>query len=66
MDEMIKNLAALIKVKTIVTLCVLAVFVILALKGVLQADVVMSIVTMVVAFYFGTQTDRPRADEKHT
>ena len=52
-----KNLAALLKVKTIVTLVVVAVFAILALRGGLQPDTVMTIVTMVVAFYFGTQTE---------
>ena len=57
MNDFIKNLAALIKVKTIVTLVVVAVFAILALRGALQPDTVMTIVTMVVAFYFGTQTE---------
>ena len=52
-----KNLAALLKVKTIVTLVVVAVFAILALRGGLQPDTVMTIVTMVVAFYFGKQTE---------
>lgn len=52
------NLAALIKVKTIVTLVVIAVFSALALTGQLQPDTVMTIVTMVVAFYFGTQNSR--------
>ena len=55
MRDFLKNLAALIKVKTIVTLVVVAVFAVLALRGGLQPDTVMTIVTMVVAFYFGTQ-----------
>ena len=55
MQDFWKNVAALIKVKTIVTLVVVAVFAILALRGGLQPDTVMTIVTMVVAFYFGTQ-----------
>lgn len=58
MEEFWKNLAALIKVKTIVTLVVIAVFAALTLTGQLQADTVMTIVTMVVAFYFGTQNGR--------
>ena len=57
MQDFLKNLAALIKVKTIVTLVVVAVFAILALRGGLQPDTVMTIVTMVVAFYFGTQSE---------
>ncbi len=52
------NLAALIKVKTIVTLVVIGVFATLALTGALQPDTVMTIVSMVVAFYFGTQTKK--------
>lgn len=58
MGDFLKNLAALIKVKTIVTLVVVAVFATMALRGALQADTVMTIVTMVVAFYFGTQSER--------
>lgn len=57
MGEFLKNLAALIKVKTIVTLVVVVVFAVLALQSKLQPDTVMTIVTMVVAFYFGTQTE---------
>lgn len=53
-----KNLAALLKVKTIVTLVVIGVFAALALTGQLQPDTVMTIVSMVVAFYFGTQTKK--------
>lgn len=58
MEELWKNLAALIKVKTIVTLVVIGVFAVLALSGRLPADTVMTVVTMVVAFYFGTQSQR--------
>ena len=53
--EFIKNLAALIKVKTIVTLVVIAVFAYLALTGAITADNVMIVVSTVIAFYFGTQ-----------
>lgn len=58
MKDFLKNLSALIKVKTIVTLVVVAVFAALALREKLQPDTVMTIVTMVVAFYFGTQSER--------
>lgn len=56
--QFLENLAALIKVKTIVTLVVIAVFAYLSLTGELESDVVMSVVTMVVAFYFGTQSEK--------
>lgn len=55
---MLKNLADLIKVKTIVTLAVVAVFSALALKGAIQPDNVMAVVTTVLAFYFGTQYEK--------
>lgn len=55
MHEFFKNLAALIKVKTIVTVVVITVFAVMALTGKIQADNVMIIVSMVVSFYFGTQ-----------
>lgn len=55
---MLKNIANLIKVKTIVTLTVLLVFTVLALRGDIDADNVMQIALMVVAFYFGTQHEK--------
>lgn len=56
--ELLKNIAALIKVKTIVTLVVMAVFVVLALRGDISADNAMIVISMVVSFYFGTQHER--------
>ena len=56
--EILKNVANLIKVKTIVTLVVCTVFAVLALKGDIDADKVMIIVSMVVSFYFGTQHEK--------
>lgn len=56
--EILKNLAALIKVKTIVTLVVIAVFAYLALTGAITADNVMIVVSTVIAFYFGTQSEK--------
>ena len=58
MMEIFKNLANLIKVKTIVTLVVTAVFAALALGEKINADQVMIIVSMVVSFYFGTQHEK--------
>lgn len=55
---MLKNIAALIKVKTIVTLVVMAVFVILSLRGDISADNAMIIISMVVSFYFGTVSEK--------
>ena len=58
--EFIKNLAALLKVKTIVTMVVVAVFAVLALRGSVTADNVMIITSMVVSFYFGTQAEKKK------
>ena len=58
MTEVIKNLANLIKVKTLVTIAVIAVFVVLSLRGDISADKAMIIISMVVSFYFGTQTEK--------
>lgn len=58
MKQLVKNLANLCKVKTIVTLMVVAVFAVLALKGSISPDHVMIIISMVVSFYFGTQHEK--------
>lgn len=55
-EELLHNIAALVKVKSIMTLLITGVFVILAGTGALQPETVMTIVSTVVAFYFGTQT----------
>ncbi len=55
---MIKNIANLIKVKTIVTFIVLFVFCVLSLKGQISPDNVMIITTSVISFYFGTQHEK--------
>ena len=56
--EFLKNIAALIKVKTIVTLVVIAIFAVLALRGDITADNVMIVVSTVIAFYFGSQVEK--------
>ena len=58
MKKIAENLANLVKVKTIVTLAVIAVFVALAVRRDISADNVMIIVTSVSSFYFGTQHER--------
>ena len=58
METVVKNLAAMIKVKTVVTLMVVAVFSVLALTGKISGDNVMIVVSTVIAFYFGTQHEK--------
>ena len=58
MNELLKRLAALVKVKTIVTMAAIAVYAVLALTGKIATDQVMLITSMVVSFYFGTQHEK--------
>ena len=59
MEKMWNNLAALLKVKTVVTLVVTLVFGILALCGKIRPEDVMIVISMVISFYFGTQHEKP-------
>ena len=58
MKQLLTNAANLLKVKTVVTMVVIAVFAVLALRGDISADNVMITVSMVVSFYFGTQHEK--------
>jgi type IV secretory pathway VirB2 component (pilin) len=58
MKKLLENLANMVKVKTVVTLVVILVFGILALRGAINTEQVMYIVTTVIAFYFGTQHEK--------
>lgn len=61
MEQVMKNLANLLKVKTIVTLLVVTVFCVLSLTGKIGAEQVMVILSMVISFYFGTQHEKKDA-----
>lgn len=56
--EILKNLANLLKVKTLVTLAVMGVFTVLSLQGRITPDNAMVVISMVVSFYFGTQHEK--------
>lgn len=58
MDTLKKNAANLIKVKTIVTMALITVFAALALRGDIEANNVTTVVSTVIAFYFGTQHEK--------
>ena len=58
MNEFLKSLTGLVKVKTIVTLVVITVFAVLSFQGRISPDNVMIIISMVVSFYFGTQQEK--------
>ncbi len=54
----LKNLANLLKVKTIVTILLTIVFCVLALSGAIAPELFMAVFTTVIAFYFGTQAQK--------
>jgi hypothetical protein len=58
----LKNLANLIKVKTITTILLTLTFCYLALIGVIAAELFMTIFSMVIAFYFGTQHEKKNSE----
>lgn len=65
MNGFFNNIAALFKVKTMISLVCIYVFARLSLEGVITPDNVMVIVSMVIAFYFGTQSEKKeRSDER--
>lgn len=55
MKTILEKIANLINVKSIVTIVLTVIFAILAIDKVITADQFISIFTVVIAFYFGTQ-----------
>ena len=58
-----KELLNLIKVKSIVTIALTAVFSILAIKGVISGEQFLTIFTVIISFYFGTQYQKNNKDK---
>lgn len=56
--EILKKIAKLIDVKSIVTLIVTVVFAILSLKQVISSEQFLTIFTVIIGFYFGTQYEK--------
>ena len=52
------RLDKLLTVKSIVTIALTAVFAVLALRGVITGDQFLTVFTVVVSFYFGTQAEK--------
>lgn len=57
MELLQKRLANLLTVKSIVTLVLTGVFAVMASKGAISSDF-MTVYTVVIAFYFGTQAEK--------
>lgn len=56
MTELVKRVCNLLTIKSLVTLSLTAVFAVLTLNGHVSADQFLTVFTVVIAFYFGTQT----------
>ena len=57
------RLTNLLTVKSIVTVVLTAVFSVLALRGTISGTEFLTIFTVVIGFYFGTQTEKNRKNE---
>jgi uncharacterized membrane protein len=55
-DLIIKRLANLLTIKSLVTLVATVVFAILAMRDSISGEQFLTIFTMIVGFYFGTQS----------
>lgn len=62
MNNIKAKIAKLINVKSIITIILTLVFSILCLCGVIPYESVVQIYSIVIAFYFGTQTMREREE----
>lgn len=63
MSNIVKRIGNLLTVKSIVTIMLAVVFSILALNGVVSSEQYMTIFSVVIGFYFGTQYDKKNLDE---
>ncbi len=57
---MLKNIAKLIDVKSLVTLILTVVFAFLSVRGIITPDQFQTVFTTVIAFYFGTQYQKQK------
>lgn len=61
LESLIDRIQKLLAVKSIVTLALTIVFCILCLNDMIGADQFMTVFTVVIAFYFGTQAEKKNA-----
>ena len=55
MEQLVTRICNLLCIKSIVTLALTATFVFLCVNGAVSADMFLTIFTVVIGFYFGTQ-----------
>lgn len=58
------KLAKLINVKSVVTIILTLVFAYLAIRGDITGEQFLQIFLMIIAFYFGTQTEKKNREEE--
>lgn len=63
MKDLQKALVKLLKVKSIMTLILTGVFAFLSVTGTIDAQQFMTVFSMVIAFYFGTQYEKKAKEE---
>lgn len=57
-----ERLAKLLSIKSIVTLFTTFVFCYLSVIGVIASEIFMTVFTMIVSFYFGTQAEKTKQE----
>ena len=60
MSDKLKNL---LTVKSIVTIALTAVFCVLSLKSIINAEQFLTIFTVIISFYFGTQYEKKNTEK---
>lgn len=61
-----ERLSKLLTIKSIVTILLTLVFCYLSITGVIQAELFMTVFTVVIAFYFGTQHEKKKDTDTTT
>lgn len=61
---MLEKIKKLIDVKSLTTLTFNIIFFMLCMKGKIESENFISIYMMILAFYFGTQTNKNKEDKK--
>ena len=63
MENIKKRLGNLLAVKSLVTITLTVIFAVLALRGDISGTEFLTIFTVVIGFYFGTQTEKKKNEE---
>ena len=62
MNDIIKRISNLLTIKSMVTLILTVVFAYLTCQGSVTADQFLTVFTVVIAFYFGTQAEKAKQE----